>query len=109
MNHMITDDPGTSSYSPHYAGDNCTHCGKREDVNEKGECENCATGECFLCETTVSVKKLRSVKGKQVCTECIDYEGIDVVRDLILRITLKHERGRRLEIEHKLKEIINQY
>lgn len=109
---MITDDPVTSSYSPNYAGDTCTHCGKREDVNDRGECEKCATGECFLCEKTVSDKKLRSVKDKQVCTECIDYEGINVVRDLILRIALKNERSRRLVNEYKVKEltgIINEY
>jgi len=104
MNHMISDDSGESSYSPHFNGNICIHCGKREDVNENGECGICATGKCFLCEETVSAKSLRSVKDKQVCTECIDYEGINAVRDLILRINLKNERSRRIE-----KQLINQY
>jgi hypothetical protein len=101
---MITDDPATSPYSPNYKGSNCIHCGRIEDVNEKGECEKCETGVCFLCEKMVGTNKLRAVKNKQVCTECIDYEGIQVVRELILRINLKEERHLRIQSENKLKE-----
>lgn len=105
MNHMISDDNGESSYSPHFKGDICIHCGRHEDVNEKGECGICSTGKCFLCEETVSNKSLKSVKDKLVCADCIDYNGIDSVRELILRLNLKAERAKRIEMEKKLKEI----
>ena len=106
MNHMITDDPGTSSYSPNFAGTHCIHCGKREDVNEKGECDICATGQCFLCENKVNAKSLKSVKDKLVCTECIDYNGIDMVRDLIIRFNLRAEKLKRKQAEDKLKSVL---
>jgi len=105
MNHMITDDPGTSSYSPHFAGSHCIHCGKQEEINERGECEKCETSACFLCAEMVTTTNLKTVRGKDVCHECIDYNGIEVVKDLVQRFNLKIERGLRMQSENKVAEL----
>ena len=92
----LQDDPGTSRYSPYYQGDVCKSCGKREDTNENGECSECETKPCFLCKEPKTNKELRTVMNRDVCTECIDYEGINAVRDIIRRHDMKIERGKKM-------------
>ena len=107
MNYMITGDNGESKYSPYYQGDRCIHCGRPADTNEAGECERCETSECFLCAEKKHNSELRTVLNKDVCTECIDYEGIDAVRDLIRRHNQKVERGLRMAAENEVSRLQN--